>query len=121
MDVLFHCVPGYVQFAGYSFVGFIEFIQIHNSTDICHRFHLIAHLSEYLERKGFPFLGGQKRIGVSLNSGVKIESAKTPGPPPKNQLCAATRHKGTGYASGHAPGFSEVSNRVDRADDINKL
>lgn len=44
------------------------------------------------------------------------------GPPPKKiKLCAATRHKGTGYASGHAPGFSEVSNRVDKADDINKL
>jgi len=30
-----------------------------------------------LEREGFPSWGGQKRIGVSLNRGVKIESAKT--------------------------------------------
>jgi hypothetical protein len=37
----------------------------------------IAHLSNYLERGGFPSWGGQKRIGVSLNRGVKIESAKT--------------------------------------------
>ncbi|MGB4651684.1 hypothetical protein, partial [Methanothrix sp.] len=41
------------------------------------RFHLTAHLSEYLEREGFPFWGGQKRTGVSLNRGVKIESANT--------------------------------------------
>ena len=75
MHVLFRCVPGYVQFAGYSFVGLMEFVQIHDSTYICHRFHLSAHLSEYLEREGFPSWGGQKRIGVSLNRGVKIESA----------------------------------------------
>jgi hypothetical protein len=30
-----------------------------------------------LEREGFPSWGGQKRIGVSLNRGVKNESAKT--------------------------------------------
>ena len=67
----------YVQFAGYFFVGLMEFVQVYDSTYICHRFHLTAHLSEYLEREGFPSWGGQKRIGVSLNRGVKIESAKT--------------------------------------------
>ena len=78
MKILFHSVPGYVQFAGYFFVGLMEFVQVYDSTYICHRFHLTAHLSEYLEREGFPSWGGQKRIGVSLNRGVKIESAKTP-------------------------------------------
>ena len=77
MKILFHSVPGYVQFAGYFFVGLMEFVQVYDSTYICHRFHLTAHLSEYLEREGFPSWGGQKRIGVSLNRGVKIESAKT--------------------------------------------
>jgi len=77
MHVLFRCVPGDAQFAGYSFVGLMQFVQIHDSTYICHRFHLSAHLSECLEREGFPSWGGQKRIGVSLNSGVKNESAKT--------------------------------------------
>ena len=67
-----HCL------AGYFFVGLMEFVQVYDSTYICHRFHLTAHLSEYLEREGFPSWGGQKRIGVSLNRGVKIESAKTP-------------------------------------------
>jgi hypothetical protein len=49
----------YVQFAGYFFVGLTELVQIHDSTYICHRFHLTAHLSEYLEREGFPSWGGQ--------------------------------------------------------------
>ena len=59
------------------FVGTIEFVQIDDSTYICHRFHLRAHLPGYLERRGFPSWGGQKRIGFSLYRGVKIESANT--------------------------------------------
>ncbi|MCX6677382.1 MAG: hypothetical protein NTU95_05490 [Methanothrix sp.] len=54
MHVLFRGIPGYAQFAGYSFVGLVEFVQINDSTYICHRFHLCAHLSECLEREGFP-------------------------------------------------------------------
>ena len=77
MKILFHSVPGYIQFAGYFFVGLMEFVQVYDSSYICHRFHLTAHLSEYLEREGFPLWGGQKRTGVSLNWGVKIESANT--------------------------------------------
>ena len=77
MHILFRCVPGDAQFAGYSFVGFMEVVQINDSTYICHRFHLRAHLSECLEREGFPSWGGQKRIGFSLYRGVKIESANT--------------------------------------------
>jgi hypothetical protein len=40
--------------------------EIDNSTYIGHRFHLWAHLTEYLEREAFL-----------LEGGVKIESAKT--------------------------------------------
>jgi hypothetical protein len=47
--VLFCGVPGDAQFAGYFPVGTIEFVQIDDSTYICHRFHLSAHLSAYLE------------------------------------------------------------------------
>jgi hypothetical protein len=38
----------------------MEFVQVYDSTYICHRFHLTAHLSEYLEREGFPSWGGSK-------------------------------------------------------------
>ncbi len=58
-NLLFHCVPGYVQLAGYFFVGMIEVVQVDDSTYICHRFHLSAHLSAYFEREGFPSWGGQ--------------------------------------------------------------
>jgi len=58
MHILFRCVPGDAQFTGYSFVGFMEVVQINDSTYICHRFHLRAHLSECLEREGFPSWGG---------------------------------------------------------------
>jgi hypothetical protein len=34
MHVFFHCVQGYVQFAGYSFVGLTEFVQIHDSKSL---------------------------------------------------------------------------------------
>jgi hypothetical protein len=53
-QVLFRGIQGYAQFAGYFLVGTIEFVQIDDSTYICHRFHLRAHLSAYLERGGFP-------------------------------------------------------------------
>ena len=53
-QVLFRGIRGYAQFAGYFFVGTIEFVQIEDSTYICHRFHLRAHLSAYLVRGGFP-------------------------------------------------------------------
>jgi hypothetical protein len=65
VNVLLHSVPGYAQFAGYSLVGIMEFVQVDDSSYICHRFHLYAQLSAYLERGGFP------------SWGVKIESAKT--------------------------------------------
>jgi hypothetical protein len=78
VQVFFRGVSAYAQFASYFLVGTIEFVQIDDSTYICHRFHLWAHLSAYLEREAFLLEGGgQKRTGVSLNSGVKIESAKT--------------------------------------------
>jgi hypothetical protein len=76
-QVLFRGIQGYAQFAGYFLVGTIEFVQIDDSTYICHRFHLGAHLSAYLVRGGFPSWGGQKRIGFSLYRGVKIRSANT--------------------------------------------
>jgi hypothetical protein len=53
-QVLFRGIRGYVKFAGYFLVRTIEFVQIDDSTYICHRFHLRAHLSAYLERGGFP-------------------------------------------------------------------
>lgn len=59
------------------FAGLMEFVQVYDSTYICHRYHLTAHLSEYLEREGFPSWEGSKRIGVSLYRVVKIEWAKT--------------------------------------------
>jgi len=77
MHVLSRGIPGYVQFAGYFLVGLAEFVQIDDSTYICHRFHLCAHLSVCLEREAFLLGEGQKRNGFSLYRGVKIESAKT--------------------------------------------
>ena len=62
MHILFRCVPGDAQFTGYSFVGFMEVVQINDSTYICHRFHLRAHLSECLEREGFPSWGGGSKL-----------------------------------------------------------
>ena len=53
-QVLFRDIQGYAKFAGYFLVGTIEFVQIEDSTYICHRFHLGAHLSAYLVRGGFP-------------------------------------------------------------------
>jgi hypothetical protein len=70
--VLFSGIRGYVQLAGYFLVGTIEFVQIDDSTYICHRFHLRAHLSAYLERRGFPSWVGQKRIAFSLYRGPKL-------------------------------------------------
>jgi hypothetical protein len=55
---------GYAEFAGYSIKSAIEFMQFKDSTDICHRFHPNAHLSEYL-KGGFHFRSCQKRIGVT--------------------------------------------------------
>jgi len=77
VNVLLHGVPGYAKLAGYPLVGAIEVIQIDDSSYLCHRFHPNAHLLAYFGESGLSFLGGQKRIGVSLYRGVKIESVKT--------------------------------------------
>ena len=59
-QVLFRGISGYAKFAGYFFVGTIEFVQIDDSTYICHRFHLWAHLLAYLVREAFLLEGGSK-------------------------------------------------------------
>ena len=77
-QVLFRGIQGYVQFAGYFLVGTIEFVQIDDSTYICHRFHLWPHLSAYLGEGRLSFLGGVKNESAfPYIGGVKIESANT--------------------------------------------
>jgi hypothetical protein len=59
-NVLLRSVLGYAQFTGCSLDGTMEFVQIHDSSYFCHRFHLIAHLSPCFGEGRLSFLGGVK-------------------------------------------------------------